>query len=406
MVELMTSCEWARRPCGARPDLGDVLARAVALLRAAAAAAAAALGRAAACRRPVRCIIRLVWRFTRASSLRRRRAGACRAGGTRTPNRRFWRPVLCQLSYCPPEPAGRLDGIVGAELEAPQRWSSAARRATATPGGRAAGRWLRAGSVSRGDGARAGPGATSTARGGGPAAARPPPHGPGVASADRRAMRAATPAARCAAVIAARVWASSPGSARGTGSAGAEAAEHAAVAGELGLAAQARLDVSRGPRASTGSAGVAPPPATGGRPPHTASADLPCSSYSSSRSSLAAPVQPDLRRRDRDPQLLGDRLVGEARRRPSARRRSAASGGSSSSASASSADQRRRSRPRLGLGADRWSRSVRRRRRAARSAAAPALAIWVAAVLAVMRYIHVENCASPRNRRMPFQARR
>src|SRR5450759_2574666 len=25
----------------------------------------------------------------------------CRAGGTRTPNRRFWRPVLYQLSHCP-----------------------------------------------------------------------------------------------------------------------------------------------------------------------------------------------------------------------------------------------------------------------------------------------------------------
>src|SRR5580693_10785818 len=24
-----------------------------------------------------------------------------RAGGNRTPNRRFWRPPLCQLSYCP-----------------------------------------------------------------------------------------------------------------------------------------------------------------------------------------------------------------------------------------------------------------------------------------------------------------
>ena len=33
--------------------------------------------------------------------------GAGRAGGTRTPNRRFWRPGLYQLSYCPrgPEPA-------------------------------------------------------------------------------------------------------------------------------------------------------------------------------------------------------------------------------------------------------------------------------------------------------------
>src|SRR5262249_3137384 len=28
-------------------------------------------------------------------------------GGNRTPNPRFWRPVLCQLSYCPPlTPAG------------------------------------------------------------------------------------------------------------------------------------------------------------------------------------------------------------------------------------------------------------------------------------------------------------
>src|SRR5205085_2839062 len=44
------------------------------------------------------------------SSTRRRRPSArggqvvvrCRAGGTRTPNRRFWRPVLYQLSYCPP----------------------------------------------------------------------------------------------------------------------------------------------------------------------------------------------------------------------------------------------------------------------------------------------------------------
>src|SRR3954462_11100435 len=33
----------------------------------------------------------------------------CRAGGTRTRNRRFWRPVLYQLSYCPPA------DLVGAE---------------------------------------------------------------------------------------------------------------------------------------------------------------------------------------------------------------------------------------------------------------------------------------------------
>src|SRR5215831_3511730 len=29
--------------------------------------------------------------------------GTGRAGGTRTPNRRFWRPGLYQLSYCPPD---------------------------------------------------------------------------------------------------------------------------------------------------------------------------------------------------------------------------------------------------------------------------------------------------------------
>src|SRR5579875_2546431 len=30
-----------------------------------------------------------------------------RAGGTRTPNRRFWRPVLFQLSYCPRSSGGQ-----------------------------------------------------------------------------------------------------------------------------------------------------------------------------------------------------------------------------------------------------------------------------------------------------------
>src|SRR5205085_3014131 len=29
-----------------------------------------------------------------------------RTGGNRTPNPRFWRPVLCQLSYCPLQPKG------------------------------------------------------------------------------------------------------------------------------------------------------------------------------------------------------------------------------------------------------------------------------------------------------------
>src|SRR6202163_4813877 len=47
---------------------------------------------------PWRCIMRFISRFT-ASHAFRRPGG--RAGGTRTPNRRFWRPVLYQLSYCP-----------------------------------------------------------------------------------------------------------------------------------------------------------------------------------------------------------------------------------------------------------------------------------------------------------------
>src|SRR5665811_2362858 len=34
-------------------------------------------------------------------ALRLCRIEPCRAGGTRTPNRRFWRPVLYQLSHCP-----------------------------------------------------------------------------------------------------------------------------------------------------------------------------------------------------------------------------------------------------------------------------------------------------------------
>src|SRR3954465_15472226 len=35
------------------------------------------------------------------------RAKVGRTGGNRTPNPRFWRPVLCRLSYCPSKPEGR-----------------------------------------------------------------------------------------------------------------------------------------------------------------------------------------------------------------------------------------------------------------------------------------------------------
>src|SRR3954471_4257671 len=48
----------------------------------------------------------------------------CRAGGTRTPNRRFWRPVLYQLSYCPP-------GAVGPDGQDSSGCRTARRRPTA-----------------------------------------------------------------------------------------------------------------------------------------------------------------------------------------------------------------------------------------------------------------------------------
>src|SRR5215213_938623 len=58
---------------------------------------------------PCFAIMRLVCRFIATaapSSARGQVVVRCRAGGTRTPNRRFWRPVLYQLSYCPPYAVG------------------------------------------------------------------------------------------------------------------------------------------------------------------------------------------------------------------------------------------------------------------------------------------------------------
>src|SRR5690349_1773055 len=49
----------------------------------------------------------------------------CRAGGTRTPNRRFWRPVLYQLSYCPPGAVGP-DGQDSSGRRSPRRRGPAA----------------------------------------------------------------------------------------------------------------------------------------------------------------------------------------------------------------------------------------------------------------------------------------
>src|SRR5665811_1887764 len=56
--------------------------------------------------------MRFISRFTASHAFRRPES---RAGGTRTPNRRFWRPVLYQLSYCPlsiamPRTANRSQG--------------------------------------------------------------------------------------------------------------------------------------------------------------------------------------------------------------------------------------------------------------------------------------------------------
>ena len=46
---------------------------------------------------------------TRPRSRRLRSNGSGRPGGNRTPNPRFWRPVLCQLSYWPTSAIARVD---------------------------------------------------------------------------------------------------------------------------------------------------------------------------------------------------------------------------------------------------------------------------------------------------------
>ena len=92
----------------------------------------ALLGRARACRRPACAICRLVCRFMSAvdASLGSGEVGveSSRAGGTRTPNRRFWRPVLYQLSYCPPGAgagpiriAAARPGVAGRGVPGPSR---------------------------------------------------------------------------------------------------------------------------------------------------------------------------------------------------------------------------------------------------------------------------------------------
>ena len=59
-----------------------------------------------------------------------------RAGGTRTPNRRFWRPVLYQLSHCPRgELSGRQDSKRAADSPNVEAGGSPGERATAPSAG-------------------------------------------------------------------------------------------------------------------------------------------------------------------------------------------------------------------------------------------------------------------------------
>src|SRR3984885_6307758 len=81
---------------------------------------------------PWRCIKRLVSRFTTLASHTSLSGGYVRgrAGGTRTPNRRFWRPVLYQLSYCP-----RWGAFVALRQEFfPLTWGSACQSSTGRHG--------------------------------------------------------------------------------------------------------------------------------------------------------------------------------------------------------------------------------------------------------------------------------
>ncbi len=90
-----------------------------------------------------------------------------------------------------------------------------------------------------------------------------------------------------------------------------EAPEHPAVAGELGLAAQARLDVRAAPSARR-ARHRRPSRAGRGRPLHTARADLPSVSSSRSRRRFRPRCRRTFGRRDRDPGLGGDVVVRQA----------------------------------------------------------------------------------------------
>ena len=156
------------------------------------------------------------------------RAFWSRAGGTRTPNRRFWRPVLYQLSYCPPRSrrGARRSRIAAGRRTTPSRRPDA--------GARQRGEERRAAARAR---------AMSTAAAVAPAAAARAPDRTDVGeplpvSSDRIAVRSdASPSA-------ASVWLRTPGRRLEVLRAQElQPPQHPPVARELGLAPQARLDV-------------------------------------------------------------------------------------------------------------------------------------------------------------------
>ena len=108
-----------------------------------------------------------------------------RAGGTRTPNRRFWRPELCQLSYCPPgawEPGTRLQDGRGWLPAVPAAGAVSWRggeRAAAGAGDEHGGRGGAGGRGARPDGAGVGEPAAREERAHGVALARLAPAPPG-----------------------------------------------------------------------------------------------------------------------------------------------------------------------------------------------------------------------------------
>ena len=220
----------------------------------------------------------------------------CRAGGTRTPNRRFWRPVLYQFELLP---SGR--GRAGTE------------RIAASPGRprRSAGDDRDVASAGR-DGPAARPVHDHHRRrspGGDRRAADGPDVGePTAVRIDRTAWR--SPASS----IAARVWASRPGRARGSGCAaaagpGASCGTGRARPGSAGTTRCGAAPTARPPRRPR------PPRAGSGRPRHTACSRLFPSGLvvvEEVAQALAPAVQAYLGRGHRDPELLGDLLVRQA----------------------------------------------------------------------------------------------